>query len=315
MRLTNSTLESIITIKDDDPAPLISISDVTVSEGSRYAEIPYALNSRSGIKASFFWATAPGSARKVDYRTIRSQNLTIAVGNTTGVLMVPLVNDNIDEDAESFQIVIDANSLQGLEVIGSVLQATVTITDDDEAPTISVAQITRIGEKNRRARITYTLSSVSSKPIGFSWNTMDGSARSADDFIAVPATPVTINPGAKNFSVSVEINNDKIDENDENFQVVIAANSLTNATVRGSSLLGDVIIVDDDQEPSISIASNASSISEGSAFAEITYTLSGGSYKEVNFRWGAHPMAVLNSGGEDFTAIVNNKLVTISSWS
>ena len=265
---TDSVLESIITIKDNDPAPLISISDVTVSEGSQYAEIPYALNSRSGVKASFSWKTAPGSARKVDYRTIRSQNLSIAAGNTTGVLMVPLVNDNIDENTESFQVVIDARSLQGISLAGSTLQATVTIADDDEAPSIRAAQITRTGEKNRHARITYALSSASGKPVGFSWNTVEGSAKSGNDFTAVSAAPVTIGPGTKHFSILVEINDDQIDEGDESFEVIIAANSLTNITALGSNLRGEVIIVDDDQGPRISIIPGGNNISEGDAFAK-----------------------------------------------
>ena len=131
IEVTNSILESMITIKDNDPAPSIRISDVTVSEGSQYAEVSYALSFRSGIEASFSWETVQGSAREVDYQAIRSQNLTIPAGSTTGVLRVFLINDNIDEDAESFQVVINANSLQGIGASDSILQATVTITDDD----------------------------------------------------------------------------------------------------------------------------------------------------------------------------------------
>ena len=307
---TGSTLEAIITIKDNDSPPQISISDLTVSEGNQYAEVAYALSALSGAEINFSWSTLRGSAEEVDYQAIHNQNLTIPSGNTstTGVFRVPLVNDDIDEDAESFQVVIDANSLQGLEIIGSVLQATVTIMDDDEAPTISAAQITRIGEKARRARIMYTLSSVSSKPIGFSWNTVDGSARGGSDFIAVPATPMTIRPGSKSFSLSVEINSDRIDEDDESFQVAIAANSLANATALGSNLQARVIIIDDDREPSIRIASNASNANanEGDAFAKIAYTLNAISSKEISFHWATSDGTA--HSGSDYTAIVNQKV-------
>ena len=69
-----------------------------------------------------------------------------------------------------------------------------TITDDDGAPSLSIADLTTPDETAVSRAMTVTLSAASSKTVTVDFATADGTATAANDYISASGT-ITFNPG------------------------------------------------------------------------------------------------------------------------
>ena len=89
------------TIQDDDAPPMLSISDVSVSEQNE-AVFTLRLSAATSRIVTVNFATSDGSARAgLDYEA-SSGTLTFTPSTTTQVLTVPILDDQLDELAETF---------------------------------------------------------------------------------------------------------------------------------------------------------------------------------------------------------------------
>ena len=79
-----------------------------------------------------------------------------------------------------------------------------TITDDDGAPSLSIADLTTPDETAVSRAMTVTLSAASSKTVTVDFATADGTATAANDYISASGT-ITFNPGITTQTVSVTI--------------------------------------------------------------------------------------------------------------
>lgn len=156
------------------------------------------------------------------------------------------------------------------------LAATGTITDDDAAPTISIAN----SSATEGSAITFTvsLSAASAKTVSFDWATSDGTATTANsDYTAGSGTGVTISAGSTSTTFNVNTTSDSTYESDETFTVTLS--SLSNAT-SGTLTATGTITNDDAAAPATIITrsvgpgstsslavgtSNAMTISSGTA--------------------------------------------------
>jgi subtilisin family serine protease len=111
-------------------------------------------------------------------------------------------------------------------------------------PTTSI----RVNEGNtgtKTIKVTVNLSKASDKDVTVNYTTLNGTARAGSDFESKSGT-LTIPKGAKSVDVFFDIKGDKLDEEDETFQIRFDKNT---AFFRGSRLL-TVTILDDDGAPS-----------------------------------------------------------------
>lgn len=126
------------TIADDDPQPSLSVADSPpVGEGAAAARATFdvRLSAPSGRPVSVGYATADaGAAGGQDY-TARSGRVVIAPGATRAPIDVAILDDRIDEPAESFELRLSAPAFASL---GDGV-ATATIADDDEPPAPTAA--------------------------------------------------------------------------------------------------------------------------------------------------------------------------------
>ncbi len=85
--------------------------------------------------------TSGTATRGVDFESAAARTLTVFAGGTTGTVSIPMIDDDLTEGDETFTIAIDTASLPtGVTAKpGGHLQATVTILDNDETPTLSIA--------------------------------------------------------------------------------------------------------------------------------------------------------------------------------
>jgi hypothetical protein len=121
-----------ITITDDDPAPVVSVGNVTISESGGSARFDATLSAPSAIPATVDYATADGSAQAGSDYVAKTGRLTFAPGETTKTFFVDLGSDTVHEDNETFLVGLSGATGATL----AATQATGTIIDDDAAPVV-----------------------------------------------------------------------------------------------------------------------------------------------------------------------------------
>jgi Domain of unknown function (DUF4082)/Bacterial Ig-like domain/Calx-beta domain/Bacterial Ig domain/Purple acid Phosphatase, N-terminal domain len=278
---TISDTQAVVTIVNDDTTlPSLTIGNRSVTEGNAgtvSALFTVTLSPASASTVTVSYATAAGNASAgVDYVTT-SGTLTFAPGTTTQTVTVPVVGDTLDEASETFFVVLSAPVNATL---GTPSQGTGTITDDDATPSLGVNDVV-VTEGNSGAVIatfTVTLSAVSGRAVSVNYATSNGTATAGSgDYVAASGT-LSFPPGTTSQQVSVTVNGDLLNENDETFNLNLSgASAATIADNRGVAT-----IVNDDLPPSVSI--NDVSVTEGNAGTKnvtFTVTLSAASGKTV----------------------------------
>jgi Ca2+-binding RTX toxin-like protein len=92
------------TITNDDN-PILSINDITVIEGKdATAALTVSLSSPSSQPITVNYTTTPVNATANTDYTTTSGTLTIAANATTGVIVIPILNDNFNEADEAFVV-------------------------------------------------------------------------------------------------------------------------------------------------------------------------------------------------------------------
>ncbi|MFM2065566.1 MAG: hypothetical protein RLZZ584_475 [Pseudomonadota bacterium] len=130
-------LNAQATIVDNDPAPNVATSDVTIDEGTGTATFTLTLSSVSGKTVSVDWATGDGTgataATTGEDFTGAGGTLTFLPGETTKTVTVAIINDKAVEAATEFFVV---NLSNGVNVDITTPQVRGFIVDDDHAPTL-----------------------------------------------------------------------------------------------------------------------------------------------------------------------------------
>lgn len=104
---TVSTTPGRVTITDNDPAPVMSITNASIQEGAsgtRELVFTVSLSSVSGRQVTVNFATADGTARAgSDYQSSRG-TLTFAAGETTKTIRITILGDTLREANETFSV-------------------------------------------------------------------------------------------------------------------------------------------------------------------------------------------------------------------
>jgi len=223
------------TITDNDPAPSLSINDVSIAEGDSAttpATFTVTLSLASGQTVTVNYATADNTAAAgSDYQST-SGTLTFNPGDNTKTISVLLNGDTTFEQAETFLVNLSGPTNATI----SDNQGLGTITNDDPAPptpTFSITDVS-VAEGNAgtsNATFTVTLSPSSSQTVTVDFATADGTATIAGNDYQSATGTLTFNPGDTSKPINVVINGDTLVEPDETLLV-----KLTNAT--GGATIG-----------------------------------------------------------------------------
>ena len=247
--------------------PLVSIHEDTASTGEDTASITFRLQ-RDGQTAS---------SLRVNVRVTESgdmlargapNSVSFGAGSDETSLQVNLVNDSDDED--NSVITVDVQDGSGY-LPGTDSTAQTTVTDDDHVPvTIQWEEpdLTVI-EGTGRAVLNAVATTKDKMPeSGFSFDvtatTADDSAMQPGDYEPLPGTSVTatfsrgdfrqITVGSQRYyqatkPITVVIENDTLDEDDENFTVALAYSNPGEPHLQGRGDTATVTITDDDYVP------------------------------------------------------------------
>ena len=191
---TISTASGTVTINNNDVAPTLSISNISVNENTGTATLTVDLTAASALAVTFNYATSSGTAlAPADYTSASDIDGSIAIGFMSTTFDIPISEDLLDEDDETFIVTISsmtnvANS--------SNPAATVTILDNDLPPTLNIADITDT-ELARTMDFPILLSAPSGKTITVTYSTSDVTALAGLDYtsksavLTIPAGTVT----------------------------------------------------------------------------------------------------------------------------
>ena len=299
---------AVVTIRDDDGATTLLISSPMVAEGGD-GETPMLtfevfLSAASGQIVTVNFAEGTGTATAdTDYTALTAGTLTFNPGDRAKTITVTVNGDDLDEPDET--VVVELSNPTNATISTAV--GTGTITDDDDAPTLSITSPSVAeGDDGETATLSFevTLSAASGQTVTVNFAEGDGTATAGTDYTALTAGTLTFNPGDRAKTITVTVTGDDIDEPDET--VVIALSNAVNATI--STATGTGKITDDDATPTLSISSP--SVTEGdqgeTAALTFTVTLSAASGRTVtvNFTEGDGTA----TAGEDYMGMPAGKL-------
>ena len=293
-----------VSIADEQPQVLVPVQ-TSVDEDAGTAEIVVSLDKASVFAVPLSYQTADGSAIEADF-TAAQGSVTIGAGDRSASLSIPVVDDSLDEDIESFTVEfsIDA-AAAGHAVFGSDgSAATVSITDDDSAPVVSASDVSVV-EGAGSAEVVFALDAVSGRDVVVEYGMVDGEAVGGSDYVSA-AGSVTIEAGRWSGAVLVVVSDDGLDEVDESFVVEITG--VTNAVLDPDDVAGHsatVTIADDDDPPVVSVADV--SVGEGAGSAVAVFALSSPSGRDVTVTYGTVEGSALGDSADevlDFVPVV-----------
>ncbi len=314
--LTNASIPNvspasgIVTITNDDTAPVITIGSQTVDEkdtGTFTVSVPVTMTGLSAWATSVDYTTQNDTALAgSDYITTAGTLSWPAGTESTQNIVITINNDMVYEGDEVFNVLLSNNTISS--TMPSLL-GTVTILENELAPELDILNSTVVEGNSgiTTAVVTVTLSAPSEAPVSVRYYTSNGTATTADsDYVAIfnsPAITLTWpanDTTAKTFTVN--INGDVKDEgSSEQFNVHLS--NATNATIITNQ--ATVVITDDDDPPQLFVGN--ASINEGNSgtvTVSVPVTMTGGSDQTVSVNYYTADNTAI--APTDYTAIPNN---------
>lgn len=241
------TMTATVTIVDNEVQPDLSIGDVTVTEGDTgfgFAVASVTLSQVSNLNVDVDVDSSDGTATAgVDYELV-DQTLTIPAGSTSGQVFVKVFGDFDVESTEDLTLTL-SNAVNGNIVDGT---GTVTITDQDTAPQISIGDATVV--EGDTGTVTVDLTLVTDFPVPqtvtVELSTADGTATAGQDYQALSGVVATFTTGTDTTTATVTVIGDTDFEANEDFTVNLS--NPVNAVIADGS--GTVTIDEDDVDPS-----------------------------------------------------------------
>ncbi|MCR9201189.1 MAG: proprotein convertase P-domain-containing protein, partial [Planctomycetaceae bacterium] len=335
----DGTQQVVVTIVEDDPEPLVTLTvddpsgnTKTILENpAETATITATIDAVSekdvtviiditplltGQEADF--ATNPLADPTIDPTRPNLRSITIPAGSTTADLTFSAVDDLLDEFDEDFNIDIDT-VINGVE--DGTQQVVVTIVEDDPEPLVTLTLDDPSGTAKTIAEnpagtavITATIDAVSEKDVTVVLDITPLLTGKEADFATTPAADPTIDPlrpnlrsitipaGSTTADLTFTAVDDLLDEFDEDFLVDI--DNVTNGVEDGTQQV-TVTITEDDPLPQVTLtvddpSGDAKTIQENpEGTAIITATIDAVSEKDVTVVLDITPL--LTGQEADFT--------------
>ena len=260
------------TIEDDDPIEASVAADAATATEGGSAEFTVTLTGATSTASVVVTYSVTGTATSGTDYTAPSGSLTLASGDSTGTISIPILGDDVLDPAETLTVTLnDATTTAGTVTVDATVATTMIV--DSGAVTVSVAPAS--ATEGEAVEFTVTLSGAVGSDVTFGWSTTDGTATTAgDDYTAVASGTVTVATGTTSATFAVTTSEDLLAEGTETFTVTLTAPgsglpagvSLGTATATGT--------IEDDDPIVASVAADAGNVAEGGS-AVFTVTLSG----------------------------------------
>jgi uncharacterized delta-60 repeat protein len=217
-----------------------SSATYSVAEDGGSATITVTRTGGTAGATAVSFSTSSGSAGGGFDFTNTSGTLNFADGEVSKTFTVHIIEDSIDEMNETVNLFI--NSITGSGQGGSPVFSSLTITDNDPPPTVSISDVvlTEGNGGTKAATFTLTLSADSSLFITVNYETANNTATASSDYQAVAGSVTFL--GTTTSTISVFVLGDATVEPDESFFVNLTSSQ--NVTIARSQ--AQAIIINDD---------------------------------------------------------------------
>lgn len=239
------------TIHDNEPTtsdpPRISITSAAITEGDTGTdpmEFTVSLSEASIEVISVDYASEEVSATEnIDYEPV-SGSLTFQPGETEKTIIVNIIGDTFTEDDEAFRIRL-SNLVGDVDITN--LLATGTILTDEPIAQLSLNSLSTQEGNTGTTNLDFTLSLnvATAEDVTVDYFTEDDTATAGEDYVAANGT-VLIVAGQTEATISIAINGDLDNENDERFFLNLE-NLSPNATFLTDNATGTIL--NDDGTP------------------------------------------------------------------
>ncbi|MDE2759347.1 MAG: hypothetical protein OXH90_03490 [Paracoccaceae bacterium] len=273
---TNVMVDNVtITVTDDDVAASYSINDASATEGQA---ISFTVNrgGATGASSTVSWNTSNDGdgdhpASTSDYTPQpTAQTLSFAIGETSKTLTVQTSQDQIDEENETFLVILSAPST-GISISDGT--AIGTITDDDGTPTgIALTVDADTGTENdqtdlaenggaKTIRITATVQGGSTFPnvktVTVEVGQATDSATEGTDYGTVTDQIITIPAGTTSAHVDFTLTpeDDNLDETDETITII-------GSEPGGATVTATTITLNDDDTKGVTVTPTSLTLQE-----------------------------------------------------
>ncbi|WP_341907400.1 Ig-like domain-containing protein [Fluviicola taffensis] len=281
----SGTQTATVTITDNEVAPTVTLTGTTtIAENAAGVATLTATLSVATTTATTITIGYTGTATNGTDYTPSSVTITIPAGSTTGTVTIDPTDDALFEGSET--VIADITNVTGGNgaTESGTQTATVTITDNEVAPTVTLTGTTSIAENAAGvATLTATLSvattTATTITIGYT-----GTATNGTDY-APSSVTITIPAGSTTGTVTIDPTDDVTSETSE---TVIA--DITNVTGgNGATESGTqtaIVTITDDDTPTVSLSGTTTVAEDGLANATLTLTLSVASTQNVDVTLG-----------------------------
>jgi hypothetical protein len=297
---------AVVSILDDEPTISIDhpygIDPLTVVEGdsgTTPAVFTVTLSQPYDQEVTVHYYTLTGNVNDI---IPLDDTLRFAPGETSKTITVEVVGDLLHEDLEAFNVYLDTPSANAS--LGNA-SGYCYIVDNDPLPTVSIGDVSK-NEGNSgttKFNFTLTLSAPSGNWVTVTYETVDGTATTANGDYVFDWNYAYFEPGQTTSTISIDVKGDRTNEPDETFFVnLIEANG---AAIEDGQGVGT--IVNDDggttsPKPQISIGD--AQITEGNSGSQqlvFTVSLSQASTKEVSVNY-ATANGTAKTGDNDYVS-------------
>ncbi|MBL8828254.1 MAG: VCBS repeat-containing protein, partial [Planctomycetaceae bacterium] len=235
--------QSTVTITDDDAPPSVQFTTQSQSlgEASGTSNIFATLSAPSAKTVSVPFTVSGTATDTTDY-SLSGASFLFLPGQTSTFHTITIVNDTTAESNETVILTLGTPSNASL---GTNVQQTITILDNDSFPGVTLAaQQASLAENGGSTTVVATLGFAAPQTVTIQLD-LSGSATSGVDYSA-STTAIIIPAGQLTGSVAISTLNDFLHEGDES--VVIDITSVTGATETGVQQ-ATISITDDAADP------------------------------------------------------------------
>ena len=246
----------------------------------------------------------PEAQGGVDY-TITSGTLTFAAGVPSLTFPVPILNDNLPEGNERFEVVL-SNPSAGAR-LGSTSISKVTIQDDEVVLQFDATAYT-VSEDGTKATITVERSGPPGSTVTVQYATSNGTATGGAtaatlgaDYVTTSGT-LTFGPTITTQTFTVTIVNDFVIEPDETLTLTLSNPGVVGtgtAPILGPRNPATLTITNDDKAGTIEFSAGTYTVSEAAGTAAIVVSRTGGLAEGVTVTFATS--AGTATPGDDYT--------------
>ncbi|MEX1099596.1 MAG: Calx-beta domain-containing protein, partial [Bacteriovoracaceae bacterium] len=301
--------QTTIHIKETSDQPVISFSadSQNISEGDGSFDVIVELDKASDINLDFSIAVKADEADASDY-TAPAKDHTIPAGDTTYIVNIPLIDDSIDEPAES----LDFTLLQPTNMnLGERREQMVNIIDNDNPSIATLSASAPTVEEGGQEHFEVVLNKLSGYDISIP-ATFTGAAIEGEDY-TVSASAFVIPAGKTSARIDIDALEDGLYETpvNENIQIKLASGSVYTLSTDS----GSMAVVDDQAKPQAFFANSSVAGLEGDLL-NVTAWLEHPTFKDVeleisfddNYNAGTCNAACANIVNEYYDTDINSKL-------